>query len=142
MAIARLLSERDRVQMTPEEAEQNEEALGRGIVTLWQTRLLRTSKLSVMDEVANGLSFYDHTILRELPNCIFAGTHAGPAHARWEDGNCRIMKVGSWIGGDRDGNPFVTADILAAPCKRRPTSPRLFLGELRKLASHGRWRKY
>ena len=38
MAIARLLNERDRVQMTPEEAEQNEEALGRGIVTLWQTR--------------------------------------------------------------------------------------------------------
>ena len=67
LAIARLLNERDRVQMTPEEAEQNEEALGRGIVTLWQTRLLRTTKLSVMDEVENGLSFYDHTILRELP---------------------------------------------------------------------------
>eukprot|EP01034_Spumella_vulgaris_P038259 gene38259-47239_t len=67
MAIARELDERDRVQMTPEEQEQNDEALARGIHTLWQTRLLRTAKLSVLDEVENGLSFFDRTILSGLP---------------------------------------------------------------------------
>ncbi|WP_290599538.1 phosphoenolpyruvate carboxylase [Janthinobacterium sp.] len=138
MAIARLLNERDRVQMTPEEAQQNEEALGRGIVTLWQTRLLRTSKLSVMDEVANGLSFYDHTILRELPKLYSSlETMLAQRDARWEDVELpNFMKVGSWIGGDRDGNPFVTADILRSTLQTQADKVLdFYLGELRKLAS-------
>ncbi len=138
MAIARLLNERDRVQMTPEEAQQNEEALGRGIVTLWQTRLLRTSKLSVMDEVANGLSFYDHTILRELPKLYSSlETMLAQRDARWDDVELpNFMKVGSWIGGDRDGNPFVTADILRSTLQTQADKVLdFYLGELRKLAS-------
>ena len=138
LAIARLLNERDRVQMTPEEAAQNEEALGRGIVTLWHTRLLRSSKLSVMDEVENGLSFYDHTILRELPQ-LYASLEGMLAQrdARWEDAELpNFMKVGSWIGGDRDGNPFVTADILRSTLQRQSDKALgFYLDELRKLAS-------
>src|SRR5439155_26482282 len=72
MVISRLLDERDRMQLTPEEAEANEEALQRAVLTLWQTRMLRTAKLSVLDEVENGLSFYDYTFLRELPH-LYAG---------------------------------------------------------------------
>jgi phosphoenolpyruvate carboxylase len=138
MAIARLLSERDRVQMTPDEAQQNEEALGRGIVTLWQTRLLRTTKLSVLDEVENGLSFYDHTILTELPQLYSSlETMLAQRDARWEDTELpNFMKVGSWIGGDRDGNPFVTADILRSTLVRQADKALdFYLGELRKLAS-------
>ncbi|MBB5606099.1 MULTISPECIES: phosphoenolpyruvate carboxylase [unclassified Janthinobacterium] len=138
MAIARLLSERDRVQMTPDEAQQNEEALGRGIVTLWQTRLLRTTKLSVLDEVENGLSFYDHTILTELPQLYSSlETMLAQRDARWEDTELpNFMKVGSWIGGDRDGNPFVTADILRSTLARQADKALdFYLGELRKLAS-------
>jgi phosphoenolpyruvate carboxylase len=68
--------------------------------------MLRELKLSVMDEVNNALSYYDTTFLRELPrlhNGIedLVGT-AVPA----------FLRPGSWIGGDRDGNPFVTADIM------------------------------
>ncbi|MBB5368446.1 MULTISPECIES: phosphoenolpyruvate carboxylase [unclassified Janthinobacterium] len=138
MAIARLLNERDRVQMTPDEAQQNEEALGRGIVTLWQTRLLRTTKLSVLDEVENGLSFYDHTILSELPQLYSSlETMLAQRDARWEDAELpNFMKVGSWIGGDRDGNPFVTADILRSTLARQADKVLdFYLGELRKLAS-------
>ncbi|WP_300750139.1 phosphoenolpyruvate carboxylase [Janthinobacterium sp.] len=138
MAIARLLNERDRVQMTPDEAQQNEEALGRGIVTLWQTRLLRTTKLSVLDEVENGLSFYDHTILTELPQLYSSlETMLAQRDARWEDAELpNFMKVGSWIGGDRDGNPFVTADILRSTLARQADKVLdFYLGELRKLAS-------
>ncbi|MDX9887391.1 phosphoenolpyruvate carboxylase, partial [Thauera sp.] len=65
--IARLLDERDRMQLTPEESEANLEALRRAVLTLWQTRILRTAKLSVIDEVNNGLSYFDTTFLRELP---------------------------------------------------------------------------
>ena len=138
MAIARLLNERDRYQMTPEETAHNEEALSRGIVTLWQTRLLRTTKLSVMDEVENGLSFFDHTILTELPQLYSSlETMLAQHDARWTDTELpTFMKVGSWIGGDRDGNPFVTAEVLRNTLRRQADKVLdFYLGELHKLAS-------
>jgi phosphoenolpyruvate carboxylase len=99
--------------------------------------MLRTSKLSVMDEVANGLSFYDHTFLRELPKLYSSlETMLAQRDARWQDVELpNFMKVGSWIGGDRDGNPFVTADILRSTLHPGRQGARLLPGELRKLAS-------
>ena len=112
MVIARLLDERDRMQLTAEEAQENEEALRRAILTLWQTRMLRSSKLSVRDEVENGLSYYDYTMLRELPH-LYAGLEDLLAARTSEAPEIpNFMKIGSWIGGDRDGNPFVTAEVL------------------------------
>ncbi|MDQ7990248.1 MAG: phosphoenolpyruvate carboxylase [Candidatus Dactylopiibacterium sp.] len=114
MRIAQLLDERDRIQLTPEEEQENEEALRREVLLMWETRMLRLTKLSVVDEIANALSFYDYTFLGELPRL----------YARLEDQLSRrgegsghldlpsFLRMGSWIGGDRDGNPFVTADIL------------------------------
>src|ERR1700688_1611658 len=67
MEIAALLDRRERVQLTPEEAAASDEQLRREVLTLWQTNLLRRTKLTVLDEVANGLSFYDYTFLREVP---------------------------------------------------------------------------
>src|SRR5215471_1326740 len=65
--IARLLDDRDRLQPTPEEAAASEEALRRAVLAVWQTSELRRTRLAVIDEVANGLSYYDYTFLRELP---------------------------------------------------------------------------
>src|SRR5260370_30138298 len=67
MESARLLDERDRVQFTPEELAANRRALRRAVLTLWQTRLVRGKRLRVIDEVANGLAYYDHTFLHALP---------------------------------------------------------------------------
>ncbi|MBC7456438.1 MAG: phosphoenolpyruvate carboxylase [Massilia sp.] len=138
MAIARLLDERDRITFTPEEAANNEEALSRGITTLWQTRMLRRSKLSVLDEVENGLSFFDHTLLRELPH-MYASLedllvkHAPALHDLELPS---FMKMGSWIGGDRDGNPFVTAEVLEQALKMQcQRALAFYLDELQKLAS-------
>ena len=108
--IARLLDERDRMPLTPEEFAANEEALHRAVLILWQTRMLRSVKLSVMDEVNNALSYYDTTFLRELPRL-----HNSIEDAIAQDSTTTLpafLRPGSWIGGDRDGNPFVTADIL------------------------------
>ncbi|KQW93479.1 phosphoenolpyruvate carboxylase [Massilia sp. Root418] len=138
MAIARELDERDRVQMTPEEQEQNDEALARGIHTLWQTRLLRTAKLSVLDEVENGLSFFDRTILTGLPQLYSTlQDMLAKLDARWAGEELpTFMKVGSWIGGDRDGNPFVTASVLRATLARQAdVALEHYLAELHKLAS-------
>ncbi|HEY0220311.1 MAG TPA: phosphoenolpyruvate carboxylase [Afipia sp.] len=117
MEIAALLERRDRVQLTPEELEAGEEQLRRAVLTLWQTNLLRRTKLTVIDEVANGLSFYEYTFLRQLPRLLCAledrlqTESAGESH---DEGLASFLRMGSWIGGDRDGNPFVTAEVMRA----------------------------
>jgi phosphoenolpyruvate carboxylase len=76
--------------------------------------MLRTEKLSVMDEVSNGLSYFDYSFLRELPR-LYANLEDRLASRDRSWGALELpsfMQVGSWIGGDRDGNPFVTAEIL------------------------------
>jgi len=112
--IAKLLEDRDRQLLTPEEAAESEEALRRAVLTIWQTSILRRSKLAVIDEVANGLSYYDYTFLRELPH-FYAELEDQLAaeDPAWKAIRLpSFLKIGSWIGGDRDGNPSVTADIL------------------------------
>src|SRR5215470_3425578 len=112
MEIAQLLDRRERVQLTPEEKEASDEQLRRAVLTLWQTNLLRRTKLTVLDEVANGLSFYDYTFLSEVPRLICAledRLNIGEAEA---SEIASFLRMGSWIGGDRDGNPFVNADVM------------------------------
>ncbi len=118
LIISSLLEERDRLDMTPEELDDNEEKLHRFVLILWSTRMLRTTKLSVQDEVKNGLSFYDYTFLREIPR-VYAGLEK-QIEARF---GRRIelppfLRVGSWIGGDRDGNPFVTHEVMLDAAQR------------------------
>jgi phosphoenolpyruvate carboxylase len=115
--IARLLDERDRTELSPEEQAEHAEALRRAVLRLWQTRMLRRAKLSVMDEVNNALSFYDTTFLRELPRLYNAAEdHLAAAVPGWKERGIAelppFLHPGSWIGGDRDGNPFVTAEVL------------------------------
>ncbi|CAH1904510.1 Phosphoenolpyruvate carboxylase [Candidatus Nitrotoga sp. HW29] len=112
LIIASLLSDRDRIDMTPDELADNEEALRRFVLILWQTRMLRTSKLTVPDEIKNGLTYYRYTFLSEIPK-IYASLEK-QIEARF-DKRLRIppfLRIGSWIGGDRDGNPFVTHQVM------------------------------
>ena len=112
LIISRLLSDRDRVDMTPDDLAENEEALHRFVLILWQTRMLRTAKLTVNDEIKNGLEFYRYTFLTEIPK-IYANLEK-QFEGRF-DKDIKIpalLRVGSWIGGDRDGNPFVTHDVM------------------------------
>jgi phosphoenolpyruvate carboxylase len=112
--IARLLNERDKTSLTPEERALNDETLRRTVLSLWQTRMLRRAKLSVMDEVANALTYYDTTFLRELPRLYNALEDLlVAAVANWDAAELpAFLRPGSWIGGDRDGNPFVTSAVL------------------------------
>ncbi|MBC7578647.1 MAG: phosphoenolpyruvate carboxylase, partial [Tardiphaga sp.] len=111
MEIAALLDRRERMQLTAEEVEASEEQLRRAVVTLWQTNLLRRTKLTVLDEVANGLSFYDYTFLREVPRLHYALEDRLNGDGSEEE-LAPFLRMGSWIGGDRDGNPFVTAEVM------------------------------
>jgi phosphoenolpyruvate carboxylase len=112
--VAELLAERDRARMTPHEEARADEAMNRAVLTLWQTSLLRREKPTVIDEVANGLSYYDHTFFRELP-LVYAEIEDQLAafDPAWNNTELKsFVRMGSWIGGDRDGNPFVDAGVL------------------------------
>src|SRR2546429_6101671 len=113
MEIAALLDRRERVKLTAEETEAADEQLRRAVLTLWQTNLLRRTKLTVLDEVANGPSFYDYTFLHEVPrlHCSLED------RLNQEEGGtpgelASFLMMGSWIGGGRDGKPVVTADVM------------------------------
>ena len=69
---------------------------------------------TVIDEVANGLSYYDHTFLRELPRLYGdLEDQLAAIDPAWNNTELpSFIRMGSWIGGDRDGNPFVNADVL------------------------------
>ena len=114
LEIAGYLAERDRVLATPEEEQARDEALRAAILTLWQTSILRRNRLHVIDEVGNGLLYYDTTFLQEVPRFYERLEDAMRANASGADDTPipSFFRLGSWIGGDRDGNPFVTASVL------------------------------
>ena len=101
--------------LTPRELERNEAQLRARVSQLWQTRLLRYSKLTVADEIENALSYYEATFLREIPKLY--------AQLEQELGNTlpvhSFLRMGHWIGGDRDGNPNVTAQSLELALSRQ-----------------------
>ena len=113
-AIAKLLDQRSRGTLTADESARLEESLRREVVTLWQTRMLRLSKLTVYDEVENALAYFRHTFLAEVP-----ALHADledlleremPSSEPWQ--LPPFLRIGNWVGGDRDGNPFVDSAVL------------------------------
>src|SRR3981081_2707219 len=143
MEIAALLDRSERVQLTPEEAEASDEQLRRAVLTLWKTNLLRRTKLTVLDEVANGLSFYDYTFLHEVPRLRGALEDRLNEESAGRGELASFLKMGSWIGGDRDGNPFVTAEVMRGTLRLQSSRiMRFYLEELhvlgaeRSLAAH------
>ena len=137
LEIARQLNERDRVDLTPEERASSEEQLRRVILTLWQTRILRELHLTVRDEIENGLSYYRYTFLRELPR-LYAEIE-DLLKARWPGTHLPvgpILRLGAWIGGDRDGNPYVTHDVTAHALVRQSSMALdFYLSEVHQLGA-------
>ncbi len=84
------------------------------ITQLWQTRMLRTTRLTVADEIENALSYYGTTFLTEIPRLYAQLEEALPGH-RIEP----FFRMGHWIGGDRDGNPNVGAVTLRRALSRQ-----------------------
>jgi phosphoenolpyruvate carboxylase len=120
--IADLLVERDRTRFTPDEQAAWDSALRLQILTLWQTSLLREAKLRVRDEIVETLRYYNLTLFDELP--ALQSDVERMLHHLHPDGasdGAPVVRMGSWIGGDRDGNPFVTAEVLAMAVREQAT---------------------
>jgi len=129
-AIAELLAAR-----TPElgerEAARNESLIRARVTQLWQTRMLRDAKLTVDDEIENALSYYRATFLTQIPELYREIEEALPGYAI-----APFFRMGNWIGGDRDGNPFVTAATLATALARQSeTALRHYLTQVHELGA-------
>jgi phosphoenolpyruvate carboxylase len=110
-------------------------ALNRQVLELWQTAMLRLSKLQVRDEIDNGLAYYRYTFLDQVPR-LYADVGARLAHDFGADASRLppFLRLGSWIGGDRDGNPFVTAETLGYAIRAQAALAfEHYLGEVHKL---------
>ena len=129
-AIAELVERRDALRSNPDRAD-NEALLRARVTQLWQTRMLRTARLTVSDEIENALSYYHATFLRQIPRLYRDIEAALPGHAI-----ASFFRMGNWIGGDRDGNPFVTAETLRMALSRQSeTVLRFYLTEVHELGA-------
>ena len=110
--IAGLMRLRDAGVTETAEGDDVEAAIRRHITFLWQTRPLRRERLYVADEIDNALSYLTDVFLPVVP----------ALYSRWEDAlgfrPANFLRIGSWIGGDADGNPNVTADTLRLALSR------------------------
>jgi len=142
-AIAELLTQRDDIKaqaraanlkrdtLLQRELDDNQQKIKARVLQLWQTRLLRFTKLTVADELENSLSYYETTFLREIPKIYQALEHQLGAHPLHS-----FLRMGQWIGGDRDGNPNVTALTLKQALSRQSeVALRHYLTEVHFLGS-------
>ena len=121
LAIADWLGRLDDTGILEEERAAIEGELRRLVATLWQTRMLRAVKLGVKDEIENALAYFDYSFIEAVPrihgeveDSLAALPGEAPAGAL-----PTVLAIGSWVGGDRDGNPFVTAEMLEYAFRRQ-----------------------
>jgi phosphoenolpyruvate carboxylase len=114
-AIAGLLPQHDRRGLRTADRVDIEAQIKLQIRILWQTRMLRPERIAVTDEIDNAVSVFARTFVGQIPTFKRRVDRAfglkGPSPA--------FLRVGSWVGGDRDGNPFVTAETLQYALKRQ-----------------------
>ncbi|HKY86154.1 MAG TPA: phosphoenolpyruvate carboxylase [Pseudorhodoplanes sp.] len=129
-SVARLLAARE-YQRTERERREHAALLKARVVQMWQTRLLRVSHLTVRDEIENALSYYHTTFLREIPR-LYAELEDCADGARIAP----FFRMGSWIGGDRDGNPNVGAGTLKEAFRQQcEIALRHYLTEIHELGA-------
>jgi phosphoenolpyruvate carboxylase len=110
--VAALLQRRTRVVEGASEQHEIDAELRRQVLTLWQTAEVRLSKLRVVDEINEALGYYRSSIFATLPALIADIGSVARARLGAAVDNPHAISMGSWIGGDRDGNPYVTASVL------------------------------
>ncbi|ULE32735.1 phosphoenolpyruvate carboxylase [Mycobacterium sp. IDR2000157661] len=100
-------------QSSTDDGRDVERELRRHILTLWQTALIRLSRLKIQDEIETGLRYYPAAFFEVIP-AVNAGVRTA-LQDRWPEADLfaePIVRPGSWIGGDRDGNPNVTGEVV------------------------------
>jgi phosphoenolpyruvate carboxylase len=112
--IGEFLEALDRIPMPEQDLARLEEMIRAEITSLWQTDEVRSHRPTVYDEIKMGLDYYDVSIFATLPPLYLEIAEAlrGAYGVEMEALDLpQVLRFGSWIGGDRDGNPFVTPEV-------------------------------
>ncbi|HVL67072.1 MAG TPA: phosphoenolpyruvate carboxylase [Vicinamibacterales bacterium] len=130
--IAGALARADRDDLTVPEREELVAGLRREITAAWATREVREHRPSPLDEVRSGLIVFEHSLWAALPAYARAVDRALRRHTgRGLPLEAAPVRFGSWIGGDRDGNPNVTPEVTRLACLySRWMAVHLYLGEV------------
>ena len=108
--IAAYLERLDQLPISDSEAREYESLILAEITALWQTDEVRLNKPTVRDEIHMGLDYFPMVLFETLPR-LYAELEESLRDVYNADAEIpEALSFGSWIGGDRDGNPFVTAD--------------------------------
>jgi len=136
--IADEVMELDNPTLTYREREKLREKLMNEVLTLWQTDELRDRKPTVLDEVRNGMYYFHETLFEVLPNVYEELERCLTKYYPEEQWHVpTYLRFGSWIGGDRDGNPSVTSDVTWQTLKmQRNLAIHKYENSLRELARH------
>jgi phosphoenolpyruvate carboxylase len=111
--LAGILRARALPESTPDAAILTDETVDREIASLWLTDRSRTAKPEVKDEARTGLWYFDTTLIETMPRLQVDMERALARHYPGVKAPPKWLSFGSWIGGDRDGNPEVTAATTA-----------------------------
>ena len=115
--VAELLAARDHVDLTVPEREEVLDALRREVVSAWETDEVRHDRPSPLDEVRGGLIVFDQSLWQAVPAFLRSvDTALRQASGRGLPLEVAPLRFGSWIGGDRDGNPNVTPEVTRKAC--------------------------
>ncbi|MGW4533281.1 phosphoenolpyruvate carboxylase [Nocardia sp. NPDC004340] len=120
--ITDLMRQRQRYNRYEPEFAELEVDIRRQVLQLWRAALIRLARLRIQDEIDVGLRYYDLTLFDVIPR-INDQVRAA-LRSRWPGHDLLarpILRPGSWIGGDRDGNPNVTADVVHRATHRAGT---------------------
>ncbi len=109
--ISELLLKREISTLTPDELSELRRQLHAEITLLWQTNEIRMNRVTVYDEIRRGLFFFGQILYDTIPSFYDRLNRTLKDVYRSEMTAPVILKFGSWIGGDRDGHPFVTAAV-------------------------------
>jgi phosphoenolpyruvate carboxylase len=112
--IGDFLATLDRIPIPEQDLVRLEQLVLAEITSLWQTDEVRSRRPTVYDEVKMGLDYYDVSIFETLPSLYREISEALHASYGLEIDTLalpQVLRFGSWIGGDRDGNPFVTPQV-------------------------------
>ena len=119
LIIDRLLFQREYSHLTPRELDENEREIMEQITLLWQTDELRRRKQTVLDEVDNSLFYLDEVLFEVLPKTLLRFSSLTEKVYGKATRFTPFLQFGSWVGGDRDGNPYVTHEVTLEAMRRQ-----------------------
>ncbi|GAB3488023.1 phosphoenolpyruvate carboxylase [Flexivirga lutea] len=114
-----VMRQREHGNLTPAALAAGERVIRLQIITLWQTALVRLQRVDITDEIEVGLRWFEASLLEVMPQLnARVREELGARYPSADLAKEPVLRAGSWIGGDRDGNPNVTAEVVATATGR------------------------